>query len=215
MANRDRQARDRANTGSSSGGTATKDVFDTHGNDRLKDHIALQTDKKEQPQSLLGGLMSDSAKEDEKAKPTPSEQRDTVSEVNELLQRMTTRREELAGLLDPSMSREDQILSLIEVIAEDLGPESCEVLANGSYDNLTSAMVISSESEAAVDATLGVFTPMLGGFAVILFQMIETGLRKLPLVIAGEDEDEDLANADRMIRVLGPIISELRLSGWH
>lgn len=201
------------------GGGQGQNVFGSHGNDLIKEHAGLNGKQgaaqgKESPMNnmlntLLGG--------EEEQSTLSMTTKDAVDEVVDSLVEIQKQPELLNQLLNPQLDHADQTTQILEYLAlEVLDVDVCEVLAQSSFDDLSSAIVISQEAEKACQMN-GPELDAMGAFGPILWMLVDEALKMnlAPLQMAAKKDEEDAQDLDpdRMAASLNPVIATLRLEG--
>ncbi len=169
-------------------------VFDTHGNDAIKDRVAeakKTAGEPEQSNLLQSAEQETEAPSKEAAKADPAAERLATDELLVAFEKLKNSPERLAEVVGANKDRPSQVQALLEDLALELsmGARETMLLINtADVAKKLGNIVLSSESLKAGEQSVEV--AMLGGMAPILYHLLSTELEQLPIVAASEQSGE-------------------------
>ncbi len=204
MARRDlKEAGKALATKQDAGVKATQDVFDTHGNDAIKDHIneAQQADPAKAQASVL-----DAAAQSAEAQVDPAARGAAMDEVTTLMYKLESSPAVLTELVAGKDSAEDKVTALLHYMGTQLSTGAVDALATMSIDEIAfdlGNLVISTAALQVVDMSPEI--EKLGAMAPILFDVLVGYVDRFSPegVVANEEVSEEEADAAAMIAALG------------
>jgi hypothetical protein len=208
MADRETTRRGKAAADQLSGSGRTANVFDTHGNDHLRDHVGRAQAAQGQEEAgsmgsrLLGNQMASSVAPDR-----------AMQEALMWLDQMKTAPRKITEQLSSTASHDDKVMVMLEQMVLDLPPATIVALSVADLSSITSGMVMSSDAERAIDQA-SPEVQELGGFAPVLFQLLSDALRRTgPERIVGDPDKDEKERVDpfQLKEAIGEVIRFMRL----
>lgn len=182
---------------------ATQDVFDTHGNDAIKDHIAeaQQADPAQAQASVL-----ETAAQATEQQVDPAAQGAAMDEVTTLMYKLEASPAVLTEIVTGKESSEDKVTALLHYMGTQLSTAAVEALAGMSTDQIAfdlGNLVISTAALQVVDMSPEI--EKLGGMAPILFDVLVGYMDRFSPegAVAAGDVSEEEADAAAMVASLG------------
>ncbi len=187
------------------GSTPRKDVFTSHGNDFLRDHL-----KKPEEQGPDAGALDAAMEQD--GPQTVMTERKAIQEVIAEMAHLQNR-PSLLGEIVQTGRHEDQATRLIRYLAEEaLDIPVIEALSTATLDQLTVGMVIQSDAIRAIESQ-GPEVRELGFAGAVLWQVVSEALEHSgPSQEGVESEEEGEVDTSRASQALQTVISMLRLA---